>query len=394
MRCNRIPLGIHKAKPLYAGLFLTMIKTICSRSNFIPYPDVIDNFISVAILFFLLYTIFNEKYNRANLFLYLLMGLVTLYSAVITGMMLLPVTVITILAIREEPIRKVARFMYFWKIRFFIVHSSLAILLMPTGLSSIGGIYQSNRRYRMNFGFCFAGQLADYIVDLMVLWIICNYEKINRRTYLKLILIAILTYICSDSKTVFGASCILVFMIWLTKYTAKCDGIIRRCAQFCIPAFSVFIFYTIDSFSRGAAWAYYIDGMLTTRIRLNGYLFDLYGGTWFGQSINSYSREYNAVWQSTGGTFDCVYPWLVIEMGAVWLIFIIISFYILARRNDRLMNSLLVVWAFGALTDTDYLYGTCSFIMLLISLVFTKGKCIFQEKDMEHNEMSYVIRNM
>lgn len=380
MRCDKIPLRICRTKPVYVGLFLTMVKTVCGRSNFFPYTDIMDNLISAAILFFSFFTIFTDKYNRKNLFIYIAIGFVTLYSAIVTGMMLLPVTVLIILAIRREPIHKVAWFMYFWKIRFFIAHSVLAFALVPTGLSSIGGYYQANRRYRMNFGFCFAGQFADYVIDLMVLWTICNYEKINTKTYPRLILVAVLTYICSDSKTGFGVSCILIFMVWLTKNTMKCDGIIKKCAQLCIPFFTVFVFQTIVSFSRGKKWAYFIDSILTTRIRLNGYLLDLYGGTWFGQAIDSYSGEYSAIWQSTGSTSDCVYPWLVIEMGAIWLVLIAISFYILARRNDRLMNCLLLIWAFGALTDTDYLYGTCSFIMLLVSLVFTKDKCILEGK--------------
>lgn len=380
MQYNLKHLGVHKTQPVYLMLFLVIVKTLGTRSNFLPYSNLFDNMISAVVLFLALYAIYIEKYNRRNLFIYILVGLLALYSAVITGMMLLPVTVLIILSIRQESIHEVASFMYFWKIRFFILHSMLAFIFAPIGLSSIGGIYQTDRRYRFNFGFCFAGQFADYVLDLMVLWIICNYGRIKRKTYAILLFITVLTYICSDSKVCLGASCILIFLVYLIKHTTKYDKVIKLCAQFSIPVLTVFVFYTIDSFSKGEVWAHFIDKILTTRIRLNGYLYDLYGVTWLGQKIDSYRGEYSEVWQSTGSTFDCVYPWLVIEMGAIWLVFIAVSFYILTKREDSLMNCLLLVWALGVLIDTDYLYGTCSFIILLISLVFTKDKRVFDEK--------------
>lgn len=384
IKCRKIQADtfyLRRTPLVYVGLFLTMIKTLCGRSNYIPYPDQMDNLVSACILFTFIFAIFLKKYSIKNLFLYGIVGLLALYTAKITGIMLLPVTVLIILAIRNEPMDFVAKFMYFWKIRFFIIHSIFAFLLAPTGLSRIGGIYERNRRYRMNFGFNYAGQFTDYVMDLMILWIICNYDKLNKTSFIKLFIVAIFTYLCSDSKTGLGVSCILIVLVWLSKRTTKMDRIIRNFDQFSIPVLTGLLFYTINSFALGKSWAYYIDDLLTTRIRLNGYLYSIYGTTWFGQVIESYSGEYSEIWQSIGSTFDCVYSWLIIEVGAVWLILIALSFYILAKRRDRLLNCFLAVWILGALTDTDYLYGTCNCTILMLSLVFSTGKTIYEDRN-------------
>ena len=331
----------------------------------------LDNCISLILLILCAYKIVTKKYNLKTLFLYGVVCIFALYSALTTGKMIIATSVLIVLAIRGENIQYIAKELYYMKFSIIILHTLGAIILFPTGLSYLGGSFEETR-FRITFGLNWPGQFADYTFDLCVLWIFCNLDKLKNKDFCKLILCLAVVFIATDSRVIFAISMLLIMMVWIIKHTNRFNGLLKWIARFIVPVLTIVMFSCINAFANRSTWALVVDKILNTRVRLNGYLYDLYGHTFFGQRCESLIGEFSEKWQSTGSTFDCTYTWLIIEMGIVWLLFLIIIFYILPRKDEPLISILLICWSLGAFIDTDFVSGYCSFIVLLFSLIFLK----------------------
>lgn len=360
-----------KTRLIFISLFLQLIKNICGHSCVIYYPEWLDKIISAIILLTCAYICLKKTYQIKFLLIYIIVSIITLYGGFITGKMIIATTVLTIFSLRKENMKEIANFLYKWKVRLLFIHTVIAFMLTPLGIGYLNGYFAAGERFRWSMGFGMPGQFADYCFDIIVLWVFCNFHRINNKRCLWLVAISIGVMLLSDSRLIFIDSVVLIFLIWIIRKTDKFNNIIKLAAQVIIPLLTGGIFYTMYQFSLGNIYAVFIDMLVNTRIRLNGYLYDLYGPTLFGQSITAYTGQFSEVWQSTGSTFDCVYPWLVIEMGAVWLIILIVTWFMLAKRDNPMINCLLIVWALAATIDTDFVSGGSSFIILLIVMLFS-----------------------
>ena len=367
---------IKKARLVYWGLFLLIIKNFFDVSDIIPYTDTLDNAISVCILLIFCMVMIKEKYSLKYLIIYLLVSMIALYSAYITGYKIIVVTVLTILAIRQESINEVAKFIFGWKVLLLSINTILAFLLAIVDLADIGGYFEEGTRFRIHFGYGLPGHFADYVLDLIVLWVWINFKNIKKSDYIKLFFVTLVTYICTDSRTVFAVSLLLIVGVFLIKKTRKIDWLLRLTSSLIVPLLTAFMFCMIWLFAEKNVFAYIVDSLLNTRVRLNGYSLEQFGITWFGQNCMPVSNSYSMTWISNGGAFDNVYMWLCINMGIIWLILIAVCFYFLASKRQPIINLLIIVWALGAMTDTDFLNGVRSFSILLITLIFTSKRDI------------------
>lgn len=371
---------LKKVRFVHFWLLLCFIKTFFDTSNIIPYPDMIDDSISIILFLLFIVLMMNKKYSFRTLVLCIMVSAMSVYSALASGYMIIATSVLMIFALEQEPLKETACFLFKIKYHAIIVHTVIAFLLFALGLTDIGGYYESGTRFRLHFGYGWPGHFADYVLDLMILWIWIHYTEIKRQDYIKLFFIAILTYLCTNSRLVFVDSIILVFLTWMINYTHKLDWVIEKIAQFIIPMLTVFMLVMISLFAQGDRIAYAMDSILNTRIRLNGYRLEQYGITWFGQNCPLVSNGMNWRWISTGGAFDCTYMWLIINMGIILLLTLMIGFYKLAKQESVFISLLLIIWALGALIDTDFLNGMCSFPILFMSLLLKSGKKRIQVK--------------
>lgn len=366
--------GIKNIKLVYCGLFLLIIKDFLYNSNMIPWPDILDDAISACIMAIFLMVMIQKKYSVKYLLIYFLVSVLAVYSAYITGYKIIAITVLTIFAIRDEPIDEIARFIFRWKSLLLLNHTLLALILAIAGIVQISGYFEVTR-YRMHFGYGMPGHFADYVLDIMILWIWINYENIKNQDYIKLFFAALVCYICTDSRTVFAVSVLLIGGVFLTKKTRKFDWSIQMISRWIVPLLTAFMFCVIRLFAEEAAFGYAIDSLLNTRVRLNGYRLEQYGVTLFGQNCPLiYNPIWSPVWKTGGGPFDNVYMWLSINMGIVWLILISGCFYLLANKKKPIINLLIIIWALCSMLDTDFLNGIRSFSILLITLLFDQTK--------------------
>lgn len=364
--------NIRKIKLIYLGLFLAIAKNFLSTSNIIPYPDIIDDIVSAFMLIIFLIVIIKEKYSTQNLIIYILISGIALYGAFITGYKIIAVSILIILAIRQEPINNIARFLFHYKFLLLLINTVSALMLTAVGLTNIGGYYENGARYRIHFGYGMPGHFADCVLDLIILWIWINYKNIKTQDYIKLFLISIFTYICTDSRLLLIISMFLVLSVYIIKHTRRIDWLLQKMVILIVPVLTLFMMSMTRLFAEGNSFAYKVDSLLNTRIRLNGYRLEQYGTTLLGQNCPLISNGFSWIWLSNGGAFDNIYMWLMINMGIVWLLIITICFWIFAKKNHPLINLLMIVWSLCAMIDMDFLNAMCCFTILLMTLLLDR----------------------
>lgn len=360
-----------KVKLVNIGLFLCVIKKFFEISNLVAFPDFVDDILTALILLVFFYSIIKKRYSFRTLLLYSILIIFTLFNARITGYMIIPMSVVMILSVRGESLKEVGAFIFKIKLVCIIINTIFAIFLSLFNVISIYGYYDDGSRLRFHFGYGYPGHFADYIFDLLVLWIFVNYDKLRKKDFICMLIISIACFLFTDSRVIFANSVVLILFTFIIKHTDKLNTVFRLLAQSIVPILTFLMLEFINLYRIGNAYAFLIDKILNTRIRLNGYKFDLYGYTLFGRTQLPSFGEWSSVWISTGGAFDNVYMWLIIQMGIIWLCIIALAFFILAKRNNKLINILLIIWALGAFIDTDFLNGICSFPILLTSLLLS-----------------------
>ena len=370
-----------KLKLVYVGLFLANIKQFCSKSHIIPYTEMIDDVLSVLILGIFLLVILKQTFTYKQLIVYGIISVLTIYSAFVSGYMIIAITVLTILAIRQENVDDIAVFLFKCKSFFLGLNTIVVLLFWGVGIAEISTIYEAGTRERIHFGYGMPAHFANYILDLIVLWLWLKHKKAKTRDYILLSMVSIVTYLCTDSRVIFVVSLMLILGSFGIKKTKIFNRLLSMVTKLIIPLVTGVMFLIIYLFAKGSSIAYAIDAMLNTRIRLNGYRLEQYGLTLFGQYCANVSEGYNPVWMTKGGAYDNTYMWLCINMGAIWLIILGVCFYKLSKMRRPLLNLLLIVWALAAVVDTDFLNGMSTFIILLMTLVLDKNKIINEGHD-------------
>ena len=303
----------------------------------------------------------------------------TLYSAYLTRLMILPTTILVLLAIAEENIDEIANFILQWKIILLAFQCTLWVVLFLIGRVELGAVYEVSR-YRMNIGFNYPTMFADYVLDITILLLFCKRNNLRKRELIVAFSLTMVAFFLTNARAVLVWSVLLIIIFGVAQKTQIVDKPLSVATRMIVPILTIFMWIAIHLYSIGNKWGYRFDSLLNSRVRLNGYLSDMYGISFFGQRIHSYSGDISYRWLSRGGTFDCTYIWLMVEWGCIWLILLFIAFYKIGKLHNKYYNVLLVIWALNAMTDTSFMNGISSFPILLFSMCLSNDYCSRKRK--------------
>lgn len=351
---------------IYLGILLLIIKTVFYYSTVLPYNNFADVILQCATVILFVIEIIKQRYSYKTLLIYAIVAFASMFSCYKVGEWGMLISVITILAIRRENLCNVLDFIYTYELLFVVLNIVIAIFSLPFG-GTITSTYYGETV--LTLGFVHRNALSCFIFNLLLLWIWKNYEKLTTKTILKILCVVMLLFFLIKTKTTAIIMSFVIILNFLFRKTKSESRLLEFTTAMVIPAFSYGFYWMITHF--GSMFSLFIDRMLTYRVQQSAYLFSKYGVSFWGQAINDLNAVWDSVWQLNGKlTFDCLYTYLLISRGIVWIVLIGVLFILLASKRNNKVNIFLIAWALYGVTEVGGTNCYQLFPILLVTLLF------------------------
>ena len=356
---------------LYFALAIYSLEQVLFFSDVFPFGVGTEKVLKLLYVLAIAVVFLLQDYSPKMYLAYGLLGAACVLTRLGSGLMFWVYSVITILALRQEDISDVFRFLR-W---------CLTISLLILALAFAVKYFQGQRQFieidnvgrrRVRLAFVHANTLAIYILNLILLWIWEKYDSIGPKAIASLLLISLAVYLLTDCRTAFLCEMLLCLMIVLAKYGGKAAGLLHFGARWAAPAAAVFMLACSVMWlapNRGP-FLEKANHLLSGRVYLSAYAVKHFGFTLFGQSMPLDPVTVSPEWPTPFIALDCVYSVFCCCIGAIWLILICVSFYKLAKLRDLRISIFLILWAFYGASETLTLYVILFSPLLLISILF------------------------
>lgn len=356
---------------LYFALAVYVLEQVLFFSDIFPFSVGTEKVLKLIYVLTIAVVFLLQDYSPKLYLAYGLLGAACVLTRLGSGLMFWVYSVITILALRQEDISDVFRFL----------RRCLTISLLILTLAFAVKYFQGQRQFieidnvgrrRVRLAFVHANTLAIYILNLILLWIWEKYDSIGPKAIASLLLISLAVYLLTDCRTAFLCEMLLCLMIVLAKYGGKAAGLLHFGARWAAPAAAVFMLACSMMWlapNRGP-FLEKANHLLSGRVYLSAYAVKHFGFTLFGQSMPLDPVTVSPEWPTPFIALDCVYSVFCCCIGAIWLILICVSFYKLAKLRDLRISIFLILWAFYGASETLTLYVILFSPLLLISILF------------------------
>lgn len=356
---------------LYFALAVYVLEQVLFFSDIFPFSVGTEKVLKLIYVLTIAVVFLLQDYSPKLYLAYGLLGAACVLMRLGSGLMFWVYSVITILALRQEDISDVFRFLR------WCLTISLLILTLAFAVKYFQGQRQfieidNVGRRRVRLAFVHANTLAIYILNLILLWIWEKYDSIGPKAIASLLLISLAVYLLTDCRTAFLCEMLLCLMIILAKYGGKAAGLLHFGARWAAPAAAVFMLACSMMWlapNRGP-FLEKANHLLSGRVYLSAYAVKHFGFTLFGQSMPLDPVTVSPEWPTPFIALDCVYSVFCCCIGAIWLILICVSFYKLAKLRDLRISIFLILWAFYGASETLTLYVILFSPLLLISILF------------------------
>jgi hypothetical protein len=357
------------------GMLIMVIKVSFSFSKIIPYTDGMDNVLSLLAVAVLTWCIiYDNFYSPKLLIIYGLVSVCALYTSIVTSNYGFLITVIMCLAIRKHNIDSIIRFIFRYELFFLIVHICIAVIsscLFGTSISSVETTY-GWRSLRYNFGLGNANTVSVYAFNLIAMWVWLNFEKIKAKHIVNIIIISIILYFFTKTRTSFIEMLILAGLLIITYHKNKSGKFFTAIAKSITAVFSIIFYALIRLYINGNEVALLMDKFLNARIRLGAYAYNQYGLTILGRNFLNFHATWDEQWKLNWFTFDCTYSYLTINMGIIWIILIALIFWKLASYKSNKINIAIIVFSLYAVSEVHALNPFLCYPIILTALLFDK----------------------
>ncbi|MBM6693100.1 hypothetical protein H6A71_08590 [Bifidobacterium pullorum subsp. saeculare] len=366
------------------AIVLMVCKVTFSLSSIIPYNETIDLFLSVLSAGLFAFCILIERYNAKILILYAVISATVLYSVIKTGNYGFLITVIACFAVRTRNFDRMIKIIYQYEFLFLILHTLASLVLAILGKIDL---FMFNRgQLRATFGFDNPNTFSVFVFNLILMWVWLNFKKINIFRLLLIGCLGLSVVYMTKTRTMLIDIIVLLLLCYLFRFRIF-NHITRFIAKICIPILFVFVWTTVLLYQKGVSLAYIIDDILNARIKLGAFALNHFGVSILGQNLLNFQIEWDEKWGLNYFTFDCIYTYLMINQGYIWLIMLAVIFYKLAKLNLGKINIFLIVWALYGVTEVHGLNGfLCMPVFLSVFIIKFVNDNIINEMEISHDQ--------
>ena len=328
---------------------LLVIKTYLMYTRVVAFNGLVDSIMTVGAIFLFLINILEKKYSFRRLFLYLLLTLLVLLSGSKVGNYGFSISVITVMALDAKRLNNTIKNVYQLEIVLFFLTVSLSILQYLMLGTPIYLIDMGRGRYYL--GFTHPNVLSAFLFNIMLLWVWVNYDRITMKNVIVLGCVEMLGYYLTRTRTILIAYVVLAIMLMIKINDEKNKFTFRRISALVTPIIAAFTYLLCYGYLRGNLISIFMNLLLTTRVKLGAYALSNFGITFLGTNLSGFVMRWTSEWGLNDFTFDNIYTYLMFNQGIVWLALLCIAFFVLAFKENRKINTFIILWAIYGMTE-------------------------------------------
>lgn len=379
---------------IYFGSILLILKTFLGASKIVICSETMDQTLALSgILCVLMSYVIRQKYSIREICIYIFLLSLTLINAIITRNNVLIITVVTCLAICRIDLKKYISFIFNIETVLLCVHTLLAIVLSLCGhiqiIQNIGGTE------RFDFGMQHPNMFAALVFNILIMYAWLNWNKLKIQHICTMMTVVIFLFIFCKTRTNFIAMIIIIALIGMAKGEIKCSAVlIEKIAVTLIPILSFFMWILVKEYSKKSTIILLLNKILNARILLGAYAYSRYDFSLLGQNMQALytGTKWDEIWQLSAFTFDCVYSYMLINQGYIWLIILTVLFFRLAKEKNTEDNIMLIAWALYGMTEVQGLNCFSCFSLFLISKLVVNNKKSLAKKKIIYNESRSIVK--
>ena len=361
-------IGIPKIDSAFKiGIILLVIKTMTASSLIIGYNETVDTMLSVVAALSFVISILQKRFPPKILMIYLLIVLMALYTVLRLHSLFVFLVVITCLALRRENIHETIRIMLFYGSVWFILHTAAAIWMSFWG-EPLHSVIDGQTRY--HFGYSHPNTFAMVLTNLTVMWVWVNYDRINVRSIVGILVVHLISYSLTTCRTALFAWLATALLLAIFYRREKRRKLLTAIAAVGVPLIALAIYGLMRMYLAGHPIAYVIDELLSGRIKLGAYALEYYGLSFWGQDLTDIIVVWDSDWRLSGHTFDNVYSYLMCSYGIVWLLVLVFLFYRLALIGDEKTNIMIILWMLYGISEVQILDPYRFFPIMLVATLY------------------------
>ena len=358
-----------------AAFVVLIIKVTASSSVLIPWGVFVDN---LCVVFAICVTF--AKFVRLTLPIGRLavLGLVSvfaLYTCVTMGQYDLLVTVVAIFLLIDEDLEEYIPLMLKLQVWLVIAHVAVSGILSLTGFAERFW-FVSNGRLRFNGGFAHSNVLSSYILSCVLMFAWKRFRHITPNEFGWMVIITALTFLMSRSRTGLVLNIFTLVILFLAQNENKLiKKLLDLTFPLLFPALSAMIFLAQKQYMAGTGAARLLDSLLTGRIKYAAYGYLRSGLTLLPRYLDyadSGVVSWTPEWNLNTFTFDCLYSFLLMQMGILWIVVISALFIWMRKKLDFRNKVFLLIWMLFSVVEIHGLNCFKFFPLLLISTLLSE----------------------
>lgn len=353
------------------GFISLLLRLFISYSDLFQIPGTVDMALLWVFVGCMLLVIIDEVLTELQLAVVVITGAICIYSYSKMDNYYLLATFLCMVASKNINLKYVLNWSY--KVRTFLlaIHVAVYIFTLITSPESIEYVYRDGV-LRHSFFLSHANTFSMFLLWTIFEYLYVNYEKLNVQSLIIITVINASLNFFTQSTTNTIVSVIVLLIILLNKLLPKWQmSAIRWFIKYAYAIFSIF-FCLITIFYRklsGSLMTLYnlLNDFFTGRLIYGAYMYDKYGGTLLGKTLNLRPNDYwNGHWFN-GIACDNAYIWHLVSFGVIFLVLLILLFFAVADKVNQRDAIFLSVYILYAVTEIYVTNAVLCFSLIVLA---------------------------
>lgn len=261
-----------------------------------------------------------------------------------------------------------------------VVALSLLGILSNTTQETVRG---TNVVVRYFLGFSHANTLAFLVLELGMMYIYLNYNKLKKVNLLFLLALGVICYRVTYSRTTFICYlCMLLLLILIRNFTRfHLENIwffiSNNSIKLLIIAGLLGTFFVAQNYNSGIGIVDLLSDIIGVRIPLLYDALQLYPINLFGQAINLVNSQEYYLFQGMGVVLDNAYIYMLLEFGVIPTVLLMLGYFgsvkVLIQKRDYTMLMFMIIYLIAGFTEKYFSGLSYNFsLLVLMDFLYTR----------------------
>ena len=191
-----------------------------------------------------------------------------------------------------------------------------------------------------------------------------------------MVCVVVLSFLLTKTRTALLLNIALLFILY---YAQRGNRLVIKCVDFItpllFPIISLMTYWVQTHYYSGGSIITFLDKLLTGRVKYAAYAYLRSGTTWLPRYLDYVETRkvmWTPEWNLNTFTFDCLYSYLFIQQGMIWIGIITVIIFFLCRKIDFRNKLFLLIWIINGLVEVHGLNCFKFFPILLLSMLLSE----------------------